>query len=81
MSGDVLAVYQAARRDPRLNRPARRVLCQVARQGRVGDLKVLAGQCAVTRPALDRILDTLSSAGHLPEPTTRGTRHDARTTA
>lgn len=81
MTGDVRAIYDTAARDPRIDRDARRVLCQVARQGRVGDLKALAGRCAVTRPALDRILDKLSSTGYLPGPTTRGTRHDARTAA
>lgn len=62
---DILATFDRARLDVRTDAPMRRVLAQIMRHGRIGELAKLALMCQVGRSQIDRVLADLTDLGYL----------------
>lgn len=83
-SVNVLAIWEKARADARLDQPARRIICQIARVGFVERPDRLARSLDLTSIEVARSVRTLRALNYLPSfkpDAKKGNRHYDRTAA
>lgn len=63
---DVFAIWKAARRDPRLDQAARKLLAHIARAGRVAKPSQLRNDLTLSQTDIDRSFAVLRELNYLP---------------
>lgn len=72
---DVLAIWKAARRDPRLNEPCRRILAHLARHQKMLGAKRFAVLLSMPVDVAQASIDLLAACGYVPPPVQEPAKH------